>query len=89
MVVNGIQKYHSVDGFQGPLQPLSGQRQNFAGDSADGAVRDGDAVDVLDMSLDIINSKGLGELPRGLHCYNIYVILRRIRNHYPMESIFI
>ena len=38
MIVNGIQKYHDVDGLQRPLLPLFGDGQNLVSDSANRAV---------------------------------------------------
>ena len=38
MVVDGIQKYHGVDGFQRPLLPLLGDGQDIVRNSADCAV---------------------------------------------------
>ena len=47
MVVNGIQKYHGVDGFQRPQLPPFDDGQSLVGNPADRAVRDRYAVDVL------------------------------------------
>ena len=50
MVVDGIQKYHSIDGFQRMLLSLFG---DLVCDPADRAARDRNAVDVLDGGLDV------------------------------------
>src|SRR5699024_7345460 len=60
MVVYGVQEYHSVDGFQGSLLPLLGYGQDFVCNAADRTVRDGNAVDVLDMGLDVTGGHPLG-----------------------------
>ena len=48
--MDGIQKYHSIDGFQRMLLSLFG---DLVCDPADRAARDGNAVDVLDGGLDV------------------------------------
>ena len=60
MIVDGIQKYHGVDGLQRPLLPLLGDGQNLVCDSADRAVRDRNAVDVLNVSFNIAGGHTLG-----------------------------
>lgn len=49
MVVDGIHKYHRIDGLQRPLLPLFGHRQDLVRDPADRAVRDRNSVDILNM----------------------------------------
>lgn len=53
MIVDGIQKYHGIDGFQGPLLPLFCDGQNLICDSADCTGQDGNDVDVLNVSFNI------------------------------------
>ena len=60
MIVDGIQKYHSVDGAQRPLLQLFGDGQNLVRNTADCAVRDRNAVDVLNVSFNIAGSHDLG-----------------------------
>ena len=60
MIVDGIQKYHGVDRLQWPLLPLFDDGQDLIGDPADRAVRNGNAVDILDVGLDIAGGHPLG-----------------------------
>ena len=53
MIVDGIQKYHGVDGFQRPLLPLFGDGQNLVHDTANRAVLNGGATDVLNVGFDV------------------------------------
>ena len=53
MVVDGIQKYHSVNGFQGALLPFTNHRQDLVRDPADRAVRDGNAVNLLNVCFNV------------------------------------
>lgn len=49
-----------VDGIQRPLLPFTDHAQNLVGEAADGAVQNADAVDVLNMGLDIAGGHALG-----------------------------
>src|SRR5699024_4069684 len=49
MVVNGVQEHHRIDGLQRPLLPLLGDGKDLVCDSAYGAVRYGNPIEVLDM----------------------------------------
>lgn len=63
-IVDGIQKYHGVDGLQRPLLPLFGDGQNLVRDSADRAVRDRNAVDVLNVSFNVAGGHTLAYMDR-------------------------
>ena len=60
MILDGIQKYHSIDGLQRTLLPLFCDRQNLVRDSADRTVRDRNTIDVLNIGLNISSVHALG-----------------------------
>lgn len=60
MAVDGIQKYHGVNGFQGELLPFASHRQDLVRDPADRAVRAGNAVDLLDVCFNVPHRHPLG-----------------------------
>ena len=58
--MDGVQKDHSVDGFQGPLPAIFDGGQNLVGNPADDTIWNRNAIDVLDVSLNISCSHPLG-----------------------------
>lgn len=60
MVMDGIQKDYGVETFQRPLLPFLCNRQNLVRDSAGGRIRNVNAIDIVDVALNVAGRHSLG-----------------------------
>ena len=68
MVVDGVQKDYRIDRLQRPLLPFFCDRKNLIRNPADGAVRDGNTVDILNVGFNISSRHTLS-----IHRQNLFL----------------